>query len=497
MKTLLSLLRLPWLARVPSGTGLAATILTMAVLSITTVHHLPALDGLQQLGVAVLLLVVAVVWATTPAVLSLKQDAMALRIPAAAREADRCVLLHVALTVFLPALVLGALFGHAVTWLVSLALVASALFALNLLPIWFGVGSVAVIAGLMLSGGNGQVPFPGDPRFLAWATPVTIALCVACVQRWSALGRVNERETNRWWIPGIQAQRLRRLNVLRGGAYSGMPQSRHGKPGKPRDDVLSHRIGPRHPVASIRIATSPLAGPTGRKTLRWSILCGVLVVAMLLILLTQNILPMQTRAFIASLVPIYGFLFLSEALTPLSSRHARRLAAARWTPGSPELPLLALLPHLGAPGTQARSVLYACLLGRLFWLGGIAAALVATAAALHMPIAIYPILAIVACCGLAMDATVTLHVLIGRPLQGSLRVGAAVLLLVLYGVCAGLWDAAIPDAAPSTLSPHGPILMLAIFILWAAWLVVLAVLARRGWRRLQRRPHPFLANPLW
>lgn len=497
MKTIAHQLKLPWLARIPSGTGLFSTILIPAVFSLLAVQQVHAFDGLQQLGAGVLVFAVILIWTLAPGVLRLARDASSLRVPSAAREVDRCLLLYVVLSIPLPALVLGAIFGHTLTWLVSLALMASAFFALHVLPIWLAWGGAAVLMGLLLSNQLVSVPVPGDPRYLAWATPVTLVLAVACLQRYFALTRSTVAETRRWWMAGLQTQGLVRLNALRGGGYPATAGQFGRYAGKRQDAVLSRRFGPAFPVRSIRLATDPLAGPNSQRAWRWTIACGVSVAAALLFLLTQHILPTRARTFIATQLPIWGFLFLSEwipASGSLLSKH-RMMPTARWSGRHGELPLLALLPHLAESGNSRRAALLACLHGRVLWLACALVALTLVAATLQMPDDIYPILLVIALSGLALDAAVALYTLAGRPLRGATRFAPGLAILVLLGVSIGLWSAALPDATPTTPSPHGGILMLAILALWATWLVMLAIFARRGWRLLQLRPHPFLAHP--
>lgn len=495
MKAIVFLLRLPWLARIPSGMGLVSTILSSAVLASLATERLHALDGWQQAGVVALVIMVAVVWIVLPNTLWVARDASTLRIPHAGREVDRCLLLHAGMSILVPAFVLGLVFGHLLTWLVSLTLVASAAFALNMLPIRIVWGCVLVVMIVLFTGGS--VPLPGDPRYLAWAIPAAIVLGVACMQRWSTLRRTTGADVNRGWAPGLQAQRLVRLNALRGDAYPAMSRQHATDDDKRRHAALPARIGPEHPVDSIRLAINPMSGPNAQRTLRWSILCGVLAVAVLWVLLAQHILSPSARAFVARQVPLWCFLFLSEGISASTGEWSRRsMLASRWRGRHGELPLLALLPKLGRPGAVVkRSAVFACLHGRALWLASVLVALALIAAALHMPDATYPILLVVALSGLAMDATITLYVLAGRPLRGPKRFAPRFALLLLLIGSSAIWTAAIPDATPTTLSPHGGILVFAVLALWSAWLLVLAILAWRGWRLLQHRPHPFLANP--
>lgn len=488
MKTIGYLLKLPWLARIPSGLGLTTTVLTSMVFSSLAIERIHALDGLQQLGAGALMFAVMVVWTQAPGVLWLARDSNSLRAPAAAREADGCLLLYAALSILLPALVLGTVFGHMLTWLVSLALVASTVFALCVLPIWIAWGGVLACFAVPVL--LGHVPVPGDPRFLAWATPVTIALLAASLQRWRMLRHAASSDMHRWWMPGIEAQRTGRMRMLVGGTFTPATTARYASSRKLQITRLSQRAGPDHPVRSIRLAISPLASPNAQRGLRQSILIGGIATVVFLVLLFQQAIPAPARDWLAHSLLLFGILFLYGGFGGLVTG-----IAARWSGQHGELAVLTLLPRLGTPAVCRRATLLSGLQSAATWSASVLVVVGLVAVALHEPAALYPLLLIVAISGLAFDAATLMHVFAGRPLRGILRYVPRVSLVTLLIVSVVLWAMALPDGSSRSVSPHGAIWISAIIGLWTAWMALMLALAWRGWRLLQRRPHPFLANP--
>jgi hypothetical protein len=155
----------------------------------------------------------------------------------------------------------------------------------------------------------------------------------------------------------------------------------------------------------------------------------------------------------------------------------------RWNGRRAELPLLALLPGLGANENLKRHVLLACLtrawlLAPATWL-----ILYVCSAALGLDlqaVMVYGTFAVVAGAGFA-TATV-LGALGGRPLSNSILSGLLVALLLLAGLSLTLGVAYLHSAAPVLLGA------------WAVALGAVATLTMRGWQALRERPHPFLAS---
>ncbi|MGH8190566.1 MAG: hypothetical protein ACREP2_03885, partial [Rhodanobacteraceae bacterium] len=163
----------------------------------------------------------------------------------------------------------------------------------------------------------------------------------------------------------------------------------------------------------------------------------------------------------------------------------------RWSGMNANLSVLALLPGLGTPAEQKRRVLHAALLQPMSWLLGVLLACWIVVVVIHASPAIgaYALLVVVG--SGALLCTAVLGSLGGKPLSGFALGALFVVLLVLMGVTPGL------DKLPRIFFESGSAVVAtrqAVATCWLAWLAVVGVLAVRGWRCLQRRPHPFLAN---
>jgi hypothetical protein len=160
----------------------------------------------------------------------------------------------------------------------------------------------------------------------------------------------------------------------------------------------------------------------------------------------------------------------------------------RWSRTDAELPLLALLPGVGGGGSAKHALLRASLLPPLC--GQLALALlmllIATRAGWSDEAMVLLMLGPLGCVGLLCSFTLMLFG--AGPLRGR---G-----LVWVGGAAYLWICA---AAGGALFHHhpwgfGPVALSLLALGWSALFVALLWLGRRGWRKLQQRPHPFLAN---
>ena len=160
----------------------------------------------------------------------------------------------------------------------------------------------------------------------------------------------------------------------------------------------------------------------------------------------------------------------------------------RWQRTNAELPLLALLPGLGDPAQARRRVLRAglglplILHALLVMLTGI------TMLCWHGHVAMLSFLLLAQLGTAAVTVAVLLNLFGGRHLSiwvnGSVLAASFVLTLLSLVLPAMSWGRDPVAGAEMALQP-----------LVAAWLLLTAGmiwLARRGWRELMQRPHPFL-----
>lgn len=490
MNTIWRMLKMPWLARVPSAQGWV-NIFVCAVWVFILANHAPAHPTWVLICTAVAALAVAILWFVVPNALWLARDARELRLPRIEREADLCLPAYALISILLPALVLGAVFGHTWVVLTLLALTASAVMTLVLLPAVWTLPMVAL--GVVVYFFHvAAVPLPGSPGFLVWAVPAAIVLGLASLQRWVAIRHAQELEFSRWLSPSSQGVRMTRMNKLRGGLTSPDALARHSSPKQLKASGHLRDVGPEHPVRSIRMGLDgqlkPLrvADTGGRKLPQAAILLVLLLVWLAIV--AENHL---SAAAIAQFTPI--LLMMAGILgAGMGTIYVRRVDA-RWAGAHAELPLLALLPHLASPLRIRQKTLLACIAPAWPWLLGVFALAVLIGAALHAPAAFYLFVLLMVTSGALLGVAETLRVLGGRRL-GRLSyfvpkfITLALVVPTMF-VTQMVWP--MQHSAP----PGGlDWLLPGCIALWIVWLLVLAAWARRGWRALQCRPHPFLAN---
>ncbi len=169
----------------------------------------------------------------------------------------------------------------------------------------------------------------------------------------------------------------------------------------------------------------------------------------------------------------------------ITAQIASQLLDLRWSRTNAELPLLALLPGLGHGRGARRALLRAAMLvparDQLVWL----TLFVIVAALLHQGWQVDAAMLGMTLVALGMLAASALAVLGGSPLCGWPR-GFLMLLALALITLTALSFTAGPQWQPLRLAHLG--------IGWAALLLWLLWLGRRGWRGLQQRPHPFLPN---
>jgi hypothetical protein len=209
----------------------------------------------------------------------------------------------------------------------------------------------------------------------------------------------------------------------------------------------------------------------------------VVLVVCVALALAAGLSPQDLLRLVAS-PPAIGGIFGGAADAALISYVGQ--VQSRWSGAAAELPLLALLPGLGAPAAMRRHAVAACLLKPV---GILLAALLAVWVINGLQHA-SPTFALVAllfagCC-VTLAVALVLGALGSKPVPGWMMIAAAIALVLLLGSSFGLADKA-------DNSVHHA--FMAWVLLGLAWLVALTwfgALARRGGRALHRRPHPFL-----
>ncbi len=492
MSTLIRILKMPWLATIRSAQRWLY-IFVWFVLFSNTAKAMPLAGAWAQVGVTVLAMLLAIIWTMVADSIWLARDADRLRLPGIGRDTDYVLALFAGLSVVLPALILGALFGHVVVWLVSLGLLGAGVLAFFLLPTALSLAVlVAVLVATLLFGW--RPPLPGDPGFLAWGVPALAVLVAAAVQRWITLRRAGVRNPGRWLRPASAASRQVAVRRL----YGGDPPVAllAGTPGARRMGCARlERVGPGHPGRSIRAALGRHLKPMDlgiNRTRRRRLVA--LVVLMVLILPAIAWLVRSTSGIDLVLRQSNVLLLWMAVLSAfVHTNRSNGYSISNWNARHTGLAMLALLPRLDHPARLKRDAVLALAARQLMTKAAFVLSSALVLAVLRLPAMFYAYLALMWLCGAAGELAIASNTVGGVPLaKSTLRllcwstvVPIVVTMAVAVQVVAG------PPIHLEMLGWHAAVGI----TLWLAWTAGFAALGARGWLALKARPHPFLANP--
>lgn len=425
-------------------------------------------------------------WLSASALLAI--DARRLRLPGVERNVVCALLLYGAITVGVPALLMGAFGADALQALLWLALAASGGLAFALLPRW-----CAMLMGFMpmLAGGlhqHGLLPSLHAPEGLAWGMAALAVLLVAIALRWRALLRSNGSKELGYGSAVVMQYRRQSM----GNDWTGLQQMDSGQLIRQRPDWLQPRAvlrnaGPGAPVRALRIA---LGGQYLPKSLG-SYLRGWVPAAFPL-LLVPALMAFQSGGTVEHAImntvvqSVFGSMILFGGLGLAIG--TSMLVRWRWRRVNAELPLLALLPGLGDVAARRRHLLRALFVFPASALGVLFAGMLVAAWLMHLHglglllVALTPLAA-----AISMLAS-TLGTLGDRQLQ---RWGEWLYYLPLAALilCSLIVPVIALNSPPSEAVAH---FEQATMLGWMAMALVMAWLAQRGWRAFITRPHPFL-----
>lgn len=484
MSTLPRILKLPWAASSGSSRWIVgvALLLVFAIV-VPAAKFYRGADWVVACAALCLFALGALWLLVIPNALWLARDAGNLRLPAVTRLGNASPWLYFLLSAVIPALLLGAVGGHAVLLLALFALVAAGCLAYALLP--------AALASLLFA----AVVIIGNftpERFLHSAgnsLPVAVGIAalaagVLAVWRWHHLLRAGSLDAGVWGRP--MAWQFRQIREQ--GYFNALRSARDAQRAgmwewlRPKADL--HGVGPGQLVRTIRVALGRTAMPQTwfRQLAAWALALLVLAVCLALALYAGQS-PRDLLTLLAS-PPFIGGILGGAAGGALISYVGQ--VQSRWSGTTAELPLLALLPGLGAPPRLRWHVLCACLRKPVGILLAALAAVVVIGALQHAATA-YSLVALLFLGSCIVLATaLVLGSVGGKPVPGWMMVCTSIALVLQLGFSFGLADrAANPVHDPS----------LGWWILGAAWLatfVWFALLAWRGGQALRRRAHPFL-----
>ncbi|TAN02808.1 MAG: hypothetical protein EPN36_15415 [Rhodanobacteraceae bacterium] len=467
----------------------------MIVIAVIPVAKLARVPDWQGACTALLAVGIGALWLTVlPNALWMARDARALQLPRIARDANLSPIVYVLLSVVVPALLLGAAGGHTLVLLAAFTLTAMGCLTFMLLPqLLASLFMLVLVFTSNLSQLHIGTPISQHP--LAWAAPSAAAVIVLAGWRWVRLMRLGSLEGNAWGRPIAWQYRLVHLrgyfshvSALANGATS---RSLFGELLRAVPDLRD--VGPSNPVRTIRVALGRSLMPQSP----WRRLChwGLSVV----IVFSFSVAPVWASK--GAHVDLWSLLKMFSAAIPLAMMigmiagiAAITTSAAviqiRWSGAHAELPLLALLPGLDDTADLKGATLRACLLQPAITLLIGLALMWAVGFSLHAPwlSLLLDFLFIAGCAGLT--SAIVLGALGGRPLSNVVLGWLLVVMLSLAGISLGIGH------STTTAGIHTIVVQSVFVALWLVMLAVIAWLARRGWRALQQRPHPFFTNAL-
>lgn len=419
--------------------------------------------------------------------LLLAREAWRLRLPTLGREVNASLALYALLSIGLPSVLLTWIGGNGAAIVTEIALGAGLGMAYATLPPFLGV--LVIVTPDIHDHLSRWLPMPltSPTGFLAWAAPFTVALWLLIGWRW----RCGVRQGY-----AMQGSRRPLLLILRSRSWYGVDvdadtRAIGGRARWLRPTVDLRGCGPGHPLRSLRVALGGWGMPqTPASRVRQ---LGVLLVTALLafVLLGLSLEGDHRHADVLSLIGGADMLMLYIGMvSPMVAIVHAQLLRRRWSRSNAEVPLMALLPGLGNAAQAQRALLHASLFPALGLQAVLLLATIALADHLHLDVDgdVLLLLSQLAGMGLlvALDLSVLGHVAIGYGWATTLLIYGYLVIIASSVVALPLFDG------------HAQILKtgmaVAMGMLWATFLIPLAILGFRGWRGLRRQPHPFLAN---
>ncbi len=421
----------------------------------------------------------------------LAMDARNLRVPGVGATVVASLALYAVLSV-LPATLLLALFGaNALNTATILLLCVLIGLAFALLPRY-----LAVWIGFMPAVSTGlhryiTIPGPGSAAFPHWALPLCLVLLVIVAMRWRGLLRAENPR-----LRGLSSAVVMRFRQQQGG-FSNLwgdscssQDSVRNRPDWMQSGVDLRRVDPAHTVRALRVAIGNLYVPRtlvghlrnhGLKVLGF-----LLLFPLMLLILNGGGDSNASTALKGFCIGVIGALgvFGPLMLINMGSYQLR----SHWSRPNTELPLLALLPGLGARDAVKRDLLRATL--------GLPMAMLAVLLALVLGAAwslgLHGLDLVAIGMSQAGSAVVLLALVLDVMSGHPLRVWVLRLLFFIQVllVTASLFVPLTQLGEPAI--SRAPILVPLTLAAWAVFLPVMALLGWRGWQRCRRRVHAFL-----
>lgn len=488
------ILTTPWRGTPKSLRWLSLAVLGLCIVGAGGTTLLPDAHSGWLLMATIYCIGLGCFWAFMMAsLLVLAIDARQLRLPSISGTVVWSLLCYGVLMVLLPALLLQALGDIGILAGLMMALAIAFGLAFVLLPRYLSsfIGFVpAILIGLHHAAGL-HVPLPGQPHFVRWGIVSLVILLLVDVMRWRSL--LLDESPRECGYASAMVMQFRRGAAM--AHWSGLAQKSSTPMLRRRPEWMLaradlRRVGPQSTVNTLRVALGGWYMPQ-----RWaSYLRQMLPVLLPIVLFVPAMGLMQlgdphSRGLqtlwkvmgvaVVGWVGTFGGLMLAATASLAPSQ--------RWKQVNGELSLLALLPGLGNAASVRTDLLRAALIKPLLAQAVLLALVIGAALTMHVSGIALVLLALVqlGCAGAVVAMALSTF--------GGLPLSTWPLLILLTG---GVVLLSISSFIPLLAQPwplNGALDAL-LALAWAAFSAALLLLARRGWRALQQRPHPFLAN---
>lgn len=461
-------MRTPWLMASRSSRWIAFSLIALCVIGVTWLWQTLPPTALSWIGYAAMFGVAnAFCWLLlVPNQLLLARAAFQLHMPGVRRDVALSGLLYVCIGMAVPIALFPA---HALGVGLVLVLSAAGAALMLLLPLSVVLAAWIALSALSRTDGEAVVGHVLAAHPLEWSG-IALALSAAgVVWRWRHLVRADAAVMTGWRAPVVTSLHWRR-DVWRRAQSDATREPSTWLSVTP--DL--RRIGPDHPVRSVRIVIGRSYLPQIFTLHSWLLIVVVYSLAALILF--------HDAFWNASLAQ--RVLWGTEYGSFLLSLFAVKSVIWRWRAGAAEMSLLALLPGFGGARGARRAVLHAVFGLPAKQLGFLLLAAWAAIAWGHLGMAAALLVLLTQLAWFGLLVAMLPGVMGGRPLSWwrYLLLWAGVGLLV----AAGFW----------LVGRDGGDLRFQVVLEGAAALMglVLWVLGYRGWTALWRRPHVFLAN---
>lgn len=482
----LGLLQIPWYSTHRSLRWITVALLIVCTVTAVLIGRFTRSPGDAEVMLGFGLFFLWAFFLSTPLLLAI--DTRQLRVPGIQRGIVASLIAYGLLSIVLPTGLLMLLGASAPRATMTLALFCVSGFVFAMMPRY-----VAVSLGLMPSLFNSlwyrlHLPALGDPRLNPWFVTATIVLLVFVVWCWRHWLMKGAGQSQGWTSPMVLQFRNSSW-----GHWTNIGEQRQLRQ---RPDWLQlavdlDKVGPTQPRNSLRVAFGGwyLPQTKGSYAKQFGLLLGMIALPVLGVILVSELgHPDHAVARVIEVTLLGSLGGCAIFGGPMIALLSQAWICKRWKRVNAELPLLALLPSLGAGAPIKRHLLRT---------------------GLGLPLTLHAMLIVsvgLVMLGWSSHLAMLLFVLLAQ--LGSAAVTCALLLNLFGGRRLAVWAMGLLLAicfAMTMLSLMLPLMTWGSHpVAWSgallaplagAWLLLGAAmswLCRRGWRSLQQLPHPFL-----